>query len=112
MMCQQYEYLSTKFENPNLLLKLIVSGREFSNKNIVKDFTRILRKHKMTPNNFVLDVPTTALLKDKDDEIIRRIDELKKMGFKIATDIYAVNLFDLERIVDSRADILTLSRSF
>lgn len=112
MMCQQYKFLSEEFENQDLLLKLIVSGREFTNKNIVKDFTKILRKYKIKPDNFVLDVPVSLLLQDKNESVSQKIDQLKKLGFKIATDIYAVNLFDLEKVVESKADILTLPRAF
>lgn len=112
MMCEQYKYLSEKFENDDLHLKLIISGREFSNKNLVKDFTKILRKYKTKPTHFVLDVPVSVLLEEREPEISSKIEQLKKLGFKIATDIYAVNLFDLEKIIDAKADILTLSRSF
>lgn len=112
MMCQQYDILKEKFENQDLLLKLIISGREFFNKNLVKDFTKILKRYDVDPTYFVLDVPVSILLLDPKDPISSRVDQLKKLGFKFATDIYAVNFFDLEKVIHTKADILTLPRTF
>ncbi|MGI6787205.1 MAG: EAL domain-containing protein [Acholeplasmataceae bacterium] len=112
MMCQQYDILKEKFENQDLLLKLIISGREFFNKNLVKDFTKILKRYDVDPTHFVLDVPVSILLLDPKDPISSRVDQLKKLGFKFATDIYAVNFFDLEKVIHTKADILTLPRTF
>ncbi len=112
LMCQHYKFLAEKFENDDLMLKLIVSGREFSNKNLVKDFSKILKKYNADPSKFILDVQISELLLDPKDPISVRIGQLKNLGFKIATDVYAVNLFDLEKIVGSKADILRLPRSF
>ena len=112
MMCKQYETLTKIFENDELLVSLSLSGREFYNPNIVSDFQKILRKYKFDPKNLVLDIPVPILMKPEDDTITNSINRLKKLGFKISTDIYAVNLFDLEKIMNEKADVLTLGRSF
>jgi len=111
MMCQQHDYLAKMFGNDELLLKLIVSGREFTNKNLVQDFSRILKKNRAKPNYFILDVPAQILLLDSKDPISNRIAQLKKLGFKFATDVYGINIFDLERLIE-KIDVITLSRLF
>lgn len=112
MISLQYDHLKTLLNNEDLLVVLSLSGREFLNKNLVEDFSKIIRRNKFNPKNVVLDIPVNILLKEETDSLGSVVARLKRLGFKLSTDIYAVNLYDLEKVSMQKADIVTLGRSF
>ena len=94
-----------------LTISVNVSGKQFSQSNLIKEITDILIRTGIQPNNLRLEVTESLLMADmlSTTEMLR---ELKLMGVQISIDDFGTGYSSLSYLHRLPFDILKIDRSF
>ncbi len=95
--CTEIKKLSTIF-GANIFINIFIGEHELSKKNIVRDFKKIIRSHRINPKRIILEVPENVVLGTRDDKNFQTLSRLREIGFSVVTDIYGVSPQELKRI--------------
>lgn len=87
------------------LISMNLSPKQLMNKEIVKEYAKILRKQNVTASNFVLEIGEFALF-DRQEVFLENFKKLKKIGFKIAIDDFGIDLATFEKLKELDVDII------
>lgn len=110
-MINQYTLIHQKFPSIDFKISINLSPKQLLNERIAVDFQKILKKHKMTGRNIVIEIEEFIVFEQQ--EMIRRnILKLKELGFMFAVDGFALDHNTLSRIEKFPIDIIKINSSF
>ena len=99
-----------KKEIPFEYMAVNTSVKYLKRKSYIKDLLKIMDETGVSPGKFCLEIPESSLVTG-DGDIVEKMYELKREGFKIAVDEYGANYLPLSRLDSVPADIIKLERS-
>ncbi|MBQ0139593.1 MAG: EAL domain-containing protein [Kurthia sp.] len=88
-----------------------ISSIHFHQANFVDSLRKILEKNNCSPHHFELEL-TERTVMNNEDEIIRRLLQLKEMGFKLSIDDFGTGYSSLSYLVQFPLNYLKIDRSF
>lgn len=95
----------------DLKVSINVSAKIVVLDDFVKRIEHLVNEHKVSPNDFILEV-TESIILDKIDDTIDKLNQLKKMGFSIALDDFGTGYSSLTYLEKLPCNILKIDRSF
>lgn len=109
--CTEIKKLSTIF-GANIFINIFIGEHELSKKNIVRDFKKIIKSHRIDSKRIILEVPENVVLGTKDDENFQTLSKLREIGFSVVTDIYGVSPQELKRISERKIEYFKIGNPF
>ncbi|MGI6360373.1 MAG: EAL domain-containing protein [Acholeplasmatales bacterium] len=109
--CTEIKKLSIMF-NANIFISILIGLHELSKKNIVRDFKKIIRSHRIDPKHIILEVPESVILGNKENENYQTLSKLRNLGFSVVTDIYGVSPQELKRISERKIEYFKIGNPF
>ena len=98
-------------QEPNFSVSINVSARQILESDFVEDVKAMLAKEHLTPENIVLELTESCMIKNKDS--LRNIfARLRKLGFKIAMDDFGTGYASLGILKSAPSDIVKIDRMF
>ena len=94
-----------------LSMSVNVSMRQLEADTFVADVGRALTTHGLSPDDVVVEITETALMKDA-GATVGRLAALKELGVRIAIDDFGTGYSSLARLRQFPVDILKIDRSF
>jgi predicted signal transduction protein with EAL and GGDEF domain len=88
-----------------------VSGRELSDRGLVRRVAESVRRHGVSPSRLCLEVTETALIRHVGD-VEETLSDLSALGVRIALDDFGTGYSTLAHLQRLNADILKIDRSF
>ncbi|HEM49480.1 MAG TPA: bifunctional diguanylate cyclase/phosphodiesterase [Caldithrix sp.] len=108
--CEDYAKLLKKIKKP-LLLSVNFSAKQLRSRDFIHKIEDILRLTDFDPKNLQLELTETSYLDDQ-PEVINNINELEKMGIKMALDDFGVGYASLSYLHKVPAATIKIDRSF
>ena len=94
-----------------LSVNINLSALEFSEKDIVSQFEKILKKHDMEASVFCIEITESTMMVDMDGTL-KKLEAFKEMGAKIAIDDFGTGYSSLSYLSKLPIDELKIDRSF
>ena len=99
------------FMERGLSVNINLSALEFSEKDIVSQFEKILKKHDMEASVFCIEITESTMMVDMDGTL-KKLEAFKEMGAKIAIDDFGTGYSSLSYLSKLPIDELKIDRSF
>lgn len=99
-----------KGEGP-LTLSVNLSARQLRAPDLVSDVERALLRHDWSPDHLILEL-TESILIDDTDGVIRRLDEIKSLGVRLAVDDFGTGYSSLSYLDQLPVDVVKIDRAF
>jgi diguanylate cyclase len=96
--------------NPGIYLSINISGLHFHQK-IVEHMTEAIDKANVNPNQLKIEITETCSMNDPNNTIMK-LNQLKKLGIKVAIDDFGVGYSSLQYLGSFPADEIKLDQSF
>lgn len=100
-----------KFQFEDFTLSINVSALQFKSKGFVKKLADILEKHKLPARYVELEITESVFIDDMDD-VIDKMDSLKKMGIRFSMDDFGTGFSSLSYLRKLPIDTLKIDKSF
>ena len=94
-----------------LTISVNLSVRQLQSETIVADVQQALEASGLPPNSLVLEITESVMLADT-DLAVRRLQELKELGVRLAMDDFGTGYSSLSYLGRFPVDILKMDRSF
>src|SRR5690606_4116509 len=94
-----------------MTIAINVSSIHFQQHNFLESLRSILDKNNMSAQNFEIEV-TERTVMNNDRETVKKLVELKQLGFKISIDDFGTGYSSLSYLVRFPLDYLKIDRSF
>jgi len=88
-----------------------VSVRQLREDSFVDDVVAVLSRTRLRPDQLVLEITESAMVGDN-DEIVRRLHDLKSLGVRLALDDFGTGYSSLGHLRRLPIDILKIDKSF
>lgn len=108
--CNEIKKMSTLFSE-NIFISILIGEHELSKRNIVRDFKKIIRDHRVNPNRILLEVPENVILGNKEEDNCQTLAKLREIGFSVLTDVYGVAPQDLKKIGSKKLEYFRIGDS-
>ena len=108
---RQLSLLQKQFHQEHWFISINVSPRQFDNNELTEHVHKSLVTHKIKPENLCLEV-TETLLMSYGDRAVWTLNQIKKMGVKLAIDDFGVGYSSLSTLYKFPFDTLKIDRSF
>ena len=108
--CEAHQKLKALGE-PNLHIAINISSIHFHQVNFIEAIRGIFEQYNCSPNCFELELTERTVMNNERDSI-RKLVELKKMGFKLSIDDFGTGYSSLSYLVQFPLDYLKIDRSF
>ena len=110
--CRQVRFWQVKYPgNPDLVVSVNLSTRQFQQVTLVEDVARILRETELSPSCLKLEITESTVMQDT-ELTIRQMRELKELGIQLAIDDFGTGYSSLGHLRTLPIDILKIDRSF
>jgi EAL domain-containing protein (putative c-di-GMP-specific phosphodiesterase class I) len=104
--------LQSRFpSSPALTMAVNLSPRQLNQGDIVGDVRRAIRDTGVDPTTVVLEITESLMMADT-DLAIRRLEEMKALGVRLAMDDFGTGYSSLSYLSKFPVDILKMDRSF
>src|SRR6476659_2808872 len=104
--------LQTRFpSDPQLTMAVNLSPRQLNQGDIVGDVRRAIRDSGIDPSTVVLEITESLMMTDA-DLAIKRLEEMKGLGVRLAMDDFGTGYSSLSYLSRFPVDILKMDRSF
>ena len=97
--------------SPPLTMAVNLSPRQLNQGDIVGDVRRAIRDTGIDPTTVVLEITESLMMADA-DLAIRRLEEMKALGVRLAMDDFGTGYSSLSYLSKFPVDILKMDRSF
>ncbi len=108
---KEYEVLATKFPSLKFKMSMNLSPKQLANPNITSDFQKVLKTVRIQPKNIVLEIEEFALF-EKHEGIKQNVQNLNKLGFKIAVDGFSLDYVTLSKLEALPIDVIKVDNDF
>jgi diguanylate cyclase (GGDEF) domain len=108
--CKQIKTWKENGRKP-VLLSINISSKTFETNNFILDLLSIIHKYDIDPSLIQLEI-TERMLISNVDESIQKLNELRKMGIRIAIDDFGIGYSSLSYIVRLPIDSIKIDKSF
>ena len=109
--CQQTYYWQQQFSHHSLTISVNLSGRQFSQAQLVKQIKEILSATNLDPHCLKLEITETTIMEN--EEIVMGIlSELKTLNIQLNIDDFGTGYSSLSRLRNFPIDTLKIDRSF
>ena len=108
---KQAEEMKFKTPDNKLLFSMNLSPKQLINPVLAEELRRIIKRHRISPQDFCLEIIEFAMY-EVNDVAVNNINDLKKIGFKIAIDNYGLEFSTLSIIEKLPVDIIKLDKRF
>ncbi len=108
--CQEFNSVIRKI-NPNLYVSINLSAKQLKSTNMIKNLERILKASDIDPKYIQLELTETSYLDDQ-KEVITNINELNRLGIKLAIDDFGIGFASLVYLHKIPATSIKIDRSF
>lgn len=95
----------------NIIMSVNISVRHLMKNNFIDEIKGIISSSGVPASNFEIEI-TESIMIDSAEKALQRIDEIKKMGFKIAIDDFGTGYSSLSYLNKFPADSLKIDKSF
>jgi diguanylate cyclase (GGDEF)-like protein len=110
--CEQYrKWFAGKRHQNNYLLSINVSARQLEQKKFLQTIEKILNQEKIYPQNISLELTETAIMQHE-AEVKQVLEQLHKIGAKIAIDDFGIGYSSLSRLAHLPIHMLKIDQSF
>jgi diguanylate cyclase (GGDEF)-like protein/PAS domain S-box-containing protein len=109
--CAQAAGWQREFPGRGVAINVNVSTRQLHDPTFPETVAAALEECGLAAEHLVLEI-TESLLPDDDDEISARLDNLKRLGVRIAVDDFGTGYSALSRLQAYPVDMLKIDRSF
>lgn len=110
--CQQIQIWRQQFPNlPNLQISVNLSGRQFSQPNLVEQIRSVLQDFNLTGNELKLEI-TESMIIDDVENAIALLQEIKALGLKLSIDDFGTGYSSLSYLHRFPVDTLKIDKSF
>lgn len=96
---------------PHLSIAVNLTARQFSDKNLLKDLTKILADSGMDAHLLELEIPESLLMRDI-SQALQILTGLKAMGIRIAIDNFGIGYSSLSTLKQFPLDTIKIDGSF
>jgi len=96
---------------PDVIVSFNISPRQLLNPNIIKDFTKILKKYRINPKLIILEI-NEYLQYENQADLVFNLQKLKELGFSISIDGYGYDFNKLIKLVEKMVNYIKLGRDF
>lgn len=108
--CEELKHLKAE-GFPNVRIAINVSSIHFQQHHYLESIQSILERNNVSANNFEIEV-TERTVMNNDHETIKKLVQLKQLGFKISIDDFGTGYSSLSYLVRFPLDYLKIDRSF
>jgi len=109
--CMQAKSWITKFEVPDFVMCVNLSGKQLQRDDVVERVKDILDRTGLPGSRLKLEITESVLMQDKDD-VIAKLSRLKALGMRLALDDFGIGYSSLSTLQDYPIDTLKIDRSF
>lgn len=109
--CSQAMILRDILNQPNFIMSVNLSGRQFQSGSLVQMIQQTLSKTKLPPHCLKLEI-TESILMENREESIERMRELKALGVYLALDDFGTGYSSLSTLHAFPIDTLKIDKSF
>ncbi len=109
--CTQLKSWGSRKQTQHLQLAVNVSPSQFHQADFVKQVVQVLQRHAVNPNRLKLEITESMLLNNIDD-IIFKMQELKKIGVQFSMDDFGSGFSSLAYLSQLPLDQLKIDQSF
>jgi EAL domain-containing protein (putative c-di-GMP-specific phosphodiesterase class I) len=106
----EYSTLLKKISDP-LYLSVNFSAKQLRSSRVIKKLERILKSADFNPENLQLELTETSYLDDH-NEVVENINELERLGIKIALDDFGIGFASLSYLHKVPASTIKIDKSF
>lgn len=96
---------------PQIPVSINISARQLKQKGLIADMQKLLRSHSLSPQQFHLEITESSLMENL-EEILEKLDLLKKSGLKFSIDDFGTGYSSLSHLKALPIDILKIDKSF
>ena len=96
---------------PTMRIAVNLSARQFVDENLLSDTVRALKESGMDPALLELEV-TESMMMYNTEKTVQVLEELRKMGVRIAIDDFGIGFSSLSHLKQFAIDIIKIDRSF
>lgn len=100
------------FKNIDMDFSINITERDLLDNYLIDFLTKKIHKYGIEASRVTLEVLESIAIKHSSDNIILQLNELRKIGFKIAIDDFGVENSNLSRLLDIDIDIIKLDGVF
>ncbi len=110
--CQQIQIWRQQFPDlPNLRMSVNLSGRQFSQPDLVQQIHSVLKNFKLTGDELKLEI-TESMVIDNVENTIALLHELKSLGLQVSIDDFGTGYSSLSYLYRFPVDTLKIDKSF
>jgi diguanylate cyclase (GGDEF)-like protein/PAS domain S-box-containing protein len=108
--CKQYmAWREMGLVKPTTTMSVNVSARQLGMSHFTRHVSDILKRHQMPPENLVLEITESTLVKNIESDVI---DRIKQLGVQISLDDFGTGYSSLAYLSQLPLDHLKIDRSF
>ena len=96
---------------PPLTMSVNLSGKQFSQPNLVEEIRALLQKHAITPNSLKLEITESAIMEHA-EVVTERLLKLREIGVRLGLDDFGTGYSSLSYLHRFPLDTLKIDRSF
>lgn len=100
-----------ELHNEAPLLSINLSPKQLLNPLIAEEFQKIIRRHKVGAENFILEIGE-FLIFEKQNVVFENLLKLKKLNFKLAIDEFGIDISSFDQIEKMGIDIFKIDSKF
>jgi EAL domain-containing protein (putative c-di-GMP-specific phosphodiesterase class I) len=108
--CKDIKPVIKKFDK-NFYVSINLSAKQLESSNIVEKLQQIIRIVGINPKNIQLELTETSYLNDQ-FEVVQNIEQLSKLGVKLAIDDFGIGFASLVYLQRVPASTIKIDRSF
>ena len=108
--CIQIQHLN-KATNSNIKLSVNISPIQFKNDNFINDIKNIINNNNIDTNCIAIEITESYPINEIEDIIIK-LDEIRKMDIKIYLDDFGTGYNTIKYLSDFKFDIVKIDKSF
>lgn len=106
----KYLELKSKF-NRDFKMSINLSPKQLANEGLPQSFQKILKKYKVSANNFILEIEEFTIYEGL--EIVQEnLEKLSRLGFSIAVDGMGLDYKALKKLEENAISIIKMDRDF
>lgn len=110
--CEQIQRWHQQFPDiPKLLMSVNLSGRQFSQPNLVQQIREILQRYQLKGNELKLEITESMIIHDV-ERAIALLHELKTLGIQLSIDDFGTGYSSLSYLHRFPVDTLKIDKSF
>jgi len=109
--CRQTALWHAAFPNQRVDINVNLSGRQFSQTDLIEQVTRVLRQTGLAPKHLILEI-TESVVMDHPETAIAMLHGLKSLGVQLHIDDFGTGYSSLAYLQRFPVDTMKIDRSF